>query len=626
MDKKSIIGFVLISIILIVWLFWMQSNQQSRIQTTKQPVQEQVQSNITDTVEAKKDSVISEQKPDTAAKHNSLIEKYGNTFYKHSIEYKGTDSLKTDEKIIMLENKKVKMEFTNFGGIVKKFTMKDFNTWNGEPVQLINWDEGKELSLVFTSKEGKIIDTRDLVFSSTYRPWQNVDIETDSNFILAYELDISGDSTEKIIIKYTFKPDSYEYNVDYQIVNPGNFIPNQKYEVFWSTSLNLTEFRSDEEATFANAFSYMGGELTEFTAANFGEKEKTEERLTGNTQYIATRNKYFGVFIIPLGKFADGAILSGYKEHLKDEGLKNHYSISAVMEIKDVKSEKSSFQILITPIDYKILNSYNKELELTMRFSLDFMVRPIALYLIVPFFTFLHTFIPNYGFVIIVFSIVLKILLHPLTKKQMDSMKKMGQLSPKINAIREKYKDDPGKANTAIMKMYKEEGVNPAGGCLPLVLQLPILYALFGVFRSTIELRQANFIWWINDLSAPDVILQLPFKIPIFGIDQIAGLATLMGITMFIQQKMTVTDPKQKALVYIMPIMLTLLFFSFPSGLNLYYFIFNLLSIAQQIYTTKYKKEEPPAPDMVSKPNKKGFMERLAEVAEKQRSAQNKRR
>jgi len=626
MDKKSIIGFVIISIILIAWLFWMQSNQQSKIQTTKQQTQEQVQGNITDTIKTKKDSVITEQKQDTASKYNSLIEKFGNTFFKHSIEYKNTDSLNTDEKIIMLENKKIKLEFTNFGGILKKFTMKDFNTWNGEPVQLINWDEGKELSLVFTSKEGKIIDTRDLVFSSEYRPWQNIDIEADSNFILSYELDISGDATEKIIIKYTFKPDSYEYDVDYEFINPGNFIPNQKYEVFWSTPLNLTEFRSDEEATFANAFSYMGGELTEFTAANFGEKEKTEERLTGNTQYIATRNKYFGVFIIPIGRFADGAILSGYKEHLKDEGLKNHYSISSVMEIKDVKSEKSSFQILITPIDYKILNSYNKELELTMRFSLDFIVRPIALYLIVPFFTFLHTFIPNYGFVIIVFSIVLKILLHPLTKKQMDSMKKMGQLSPKINAIREKYKDDPGKANTAIMKMYKEEGVNPAGGCLPLLLQLPILYALFGVFRSTIELRQANFIWWINDLSAPDVILQLPFKIPIFGIDQIAGLATLMGITMFIQQKMTVTDPKQKALVYIMPVMLTLLFFSFPSGLNLYYFVFNLLSIGQQIYTTKYKKEEPPSPDKITKPRKKGFMERLSEVAEKQHAAQNKRR
>ena len=629
MDKKSIIGFVLISIILIAWLFWMQSNQQSKIPPkTPEQTRELSKENIPDSQKIKKDTVIKVQLPDSTIKNTELIEKYGSTFYKISAENSGTDSasVAAGEKIIMLENKKVKLEFTNHGGMIRKYTMKEFNTWNGEPVQLVDWKAGKELSLVFTSKDGKAIDTRDMVFNSDYKPWQNVNLENDSNFKLVYELNISEDSSDKIIITYTFKPDSYEYDVDYEFVNPGNYVSNMKYEVLWSSSLNLTELRSDEEATFSNAYAYMGGELTEFTASNFSEKEKTEERLTGNTMYVSSRNKYFGVFIIPVNRLADGAMLQGYKEHLKDEGLRNHYSISSVMEISDVKSEKSSFKILITPIDYKILKSFDKELESTMRFSLDFIVRPIALYLIVPFFTFLHSFIPNYGIVIIVFSIVLKILLHPLTKKQTDSMKKMGQMSPKINAIREKYKDDSAKANTQIMKLYKEEGINPAGGCLPLLLQLPILYALFGVFRSTIELRQANFMLWINDLSAPDVIVQLPFKIPIFGIDQIAGLATLMGITMFIQQKMTITDPKQKAMVYMMPVMLTLLFFSFPSGLNLYYFIFNLLSIGQQIYTTKYKKEEPPNPDKPSKPKKKSFMERMADIAEKQRSSQNKRR
>jgi YidC/Oxa1 family membrane protein insertase len=243
--------------------------------------------------------------------------------------------------------------------------------------------------------------------------------------------------------------------------------------------------------------------------------------------------------------------------------------------------------------------------------------------MIIPFFTFLHKFIPNYGIVIILFAIVLKIVLNPLTKKQMKSMKKMGQLSPKINAIKEKHKDDPTKMNKMIMNLYKEEKINPAGGCLPLILQLPILYALFGVFRSTIELRQANFFWWIKDLSVPDVVIHLPFKIPIIGINEIAGLATLMGITMFIQQKMTVTDPKQKAMVYMMPIMLTLLFFSFPSGLNLYYFIFNLLSIAQQYYETKIKK---PDPEEEKKPSKPGFFENLMKRSEEIRKSKSRRR
>ena len=207
-------------------------------------------------------------------------------------------------------------------------------------------------------------------------------------------------------------------------------------------------------------------------------------------------------------------------------------------------------------------------------------------------------------------------------------MRKMGTLNPKMTEIREKYKDDPNKMNAQIMKLYKEEGINPMGGCLPLLLQLPILYALFGVFRSTIDLRQAPFIWWITDLSTPDVIFRLPFKIPILGIDIIAGVATLMGVTMFIQQKMTTTDPKQKALVWMMPILFTLLFYSFPSGLNLYYFVFNLLSIIQQLYQTKFKKPEPVevSSKKPKKPAKKNFMERMTEYAEKQQKLQQKSR
>jgi YidC/Oxa1 family membrane protein insertase len=175
----------------------------------------------------------------------------------------------------------------------------------------------------------------------------------------------------------------------------------------------------------------------------------------------------------------------------------------------------------------------------------------------------------------------------------MKSMKKMQALQPMMEEIRQKHKDDPQKMNTAIMNMYREYGVNPAGGCLPLLLQFPILIALYNVFIGAIELRQAEFVWWINDLSVPDVLFTLPFKIPIFGIQGVSGLALFMGITMFIQQKMTIKDPRQKMLVWLMPILFTLLFNNFPSGLNLYYFVFNLLSIIQQYYINKQHDGEP---------------------------------
>jgi YidC/Oxa1 family membrane protein insertase len=147
--------------------------------------------------------------------------------------------------------------------------------------------------------------------------------------------------------------------------------------------------------------------------------------------------------------------------------------------------------------------------------------------------------------------------------------------------------------NQQVMHLYKEYGVNPASGCLPLLLQLPILFALYAVFRSSIELRQAGFALWITDLSVPDSILKLPFTIPFFGIHEVSGVALAMGVTMFVQQKMSTTDPRQKAMIWMMPILMTLMFNSFPAGLNLYYFMFNILSIGQQIWVNRQHDEEP---------------------------------
>jgi YidC/Oxa1 family membrane protein insertase len=172
-------------------------------------------------------------------------------------------------------------------------------------------------------------------------------------------------------------------------------------------------------------------------------------------------------------------------------------------------------------------------------------------------------------------------------------MKRMQALTPLMNEIREKYKDDSNKQNQQIMNLYKEYGVNPAAGCLPMLLQMPILFALYAVFRSSIGLRQSAFMFWINDLSIPDAVLRLPFTIPLFGITDVSGLALAMGVTMFLQQKMTVTDPRQKAMVWMMPVLMTLMFNSLPSGLNLYYFVFNLLAIGQQVWFNKRTGDEP---------------------------------
>ena len=582
MDKRSILGFILIGIVLMMWLYWNSSNQQKLAQTNKPKTDSGkiIEQNKIPEKDTESEKQLSGNIPADSLKNDSLVLKLGKTFASNGIG----NPQSQPEKIITLENEKVQMEFSNYGGGLKKYTIKNYDTWDKKPLQLVDWKTGKELHLLFTSKDGKLINTKDLIFESSYPEWKKIDLKTDSSFKLIYTLYISADSSEKISKIYNFYNELFEFDVTYEFSNPVKFIADNKYQVVWESSLNLTEYRSDQEATFAEAFAYMGGELETLDATSVGEQYKGD--FNGNTDYVSLRTKYFGLFIIPKDRKGDGAFMSGYRETLKDNGAREHYSVAIKMDIKNDKTEKSTFMILLTPLDYKILKSYEMELEKTMRFSLDFIVRPIAQYVILPVFLFLHSMIPSWGIVIIIFAFLMKVVLNPLTKTQMKSMKKMSQLNPKITSIREKYKDDPVKANQQIMKLYKEEKINPAGGCLPMLLQLPILYALFGVFNSTIELRNESFLW-IKDLSSPDVILNLPFKIPIFGISQISGLALAMGVTMFIQQKMTVTDPKQKAMVYIMPVMLTLLFFSFPAGLNLYYFMFNLFSITQQWWTNK---------------------------------------
>jgi YidC/Oxa1 family membrane protein insertase len=379
------------------------------------------------------------------------------------------------------------------------------------------------------------------------------------------------------------------FDIEISLENSSRFISNFEYQLVWENSLKLTEYRSDGEGGHAEAFAEMGEELEVLDVTSKDEPLKTD--LNGTTNWVSSRIKYFTVFLIPDGKKADGSYITGTYTELPNKGFEKNYSIALKMLIKNDKSEKYKFNIYLGPVDYEILKSYNMNLQSTMRFSLDFLVRPIAQYAILPFFLFLHQFISNWGLVIIIFSIVMKIVLTPFTRYQMKSMKKMGELQPKMTALREKYKDDPQKQQQMLMKLYKEEKINPAGGCLPMLLQLPILYALFGVFSSTIELRQAYFGLWIHDLAVPDVILKLPFTIPLFGVDYLSGLAILMAVTMFIQQKMTVKDPKQMAMVYIMPIMLLFLFTTLPAGLNLYYFMFNLLSIIEQYYITKKGKK-----------------------------------
>ena len=629
MDKQTVFAFILIGALLILWMYLNAPEPQKQLPQKSNDTTVVNDTTAREHLQQRPEKVL-QKKEETARKENKAPEdslKYGKYF---TFPPKPV-------KIISLENDLVKMEFSTHGGNIVKYYLKKFHNWYSAGVeddtanfyqthvQLIKASKGGDYDLSFVSIDGKAINTANLDFDfKLSKP--EYKLTGNDSVTVTFTLNIDVNKYIKKI--FVFYGDKYSLESRVELRGMNNIISNNAYDLVWNNGIRFVEYNSVDEASYADASVYYGGDQVVVDASSV--KEKKQESFNGRIDWIAVRNKYFAAIIAPRDPSkVDGAYIEGSRKDIANNGVVENYNVQLIVPFNNTDFAENTFTLYIGPVDYGILNKYGNNLSAIVDFGsffgLKFLVRPIAIYILLPLFNFLHLFIPNYGLVIIVFSLIIKFVLYPLTKSSYQSMKKMQLLQPKITEIKEKYKDDPQKVNKETMKLYSTYGVNPAGGCLPLILQMPIFIALWGLLKIAIDLRQQPFFWWIKDLSQPDVIYQLPFKLPIFGIDQISGLAVLMGVTTFIQQKMSVKDPKQQALVYVMPIFLTIMFMSFPSGLNLYYFMFNVFSIAQQYYINH--KHDGMELQPVKNPKKsKGFMQKLMEQAEQNAKVQQQRR
>jgi YidC/Oxa1 family membrane protein insertase len=571
MDKQSTIGFILIGLVLLVWM-WVQAPPPPAAHAVAAADSvRRAQASVRDTVK----SPVAPPPEAVATTPEGLL---GSIFAPVS---------RGGEKIVVVVTDRYRVEITSKGALVKTWELVDFKTWDKEPVELVDYDRGGDLSLLFTSSEGKLINTRNLYFDIREAPGTVRTLGGDQSYVLECVLPLG--EGRRLVKRFTFTNGTYSFDTEFQFSGLGQVISNFEYQIVWESGLRYAEHNSIDESSFAMAYASSGGELIEVDASKAGETARRD--INGATDWVATRNKYFALALIPEKGVCQGAYLEGVHAGTPNNGAKETYTLALKMPLK-TGNETAKITVYLGPLDFNLIKGFGRGLEQILSLGWSF-IRPISEYVMIPLFQFLHMFIPNYGWVIVVFSIIIKIALHPLSRSQMKSMKRMQALTPLMTEIREKYKDDPNKQNQQIMNLYKEYGVNPAGGCLPLLVQMPILFALYAVFRSSIALRQSAFIFWIQDLSIPDSILHLGFTVPFFGITEVSGLAVAMGVTMFLQQKMTVTDPRQKAMVWMMPILMTLMFNSLPSGLNLYYFVFNLLAIGQQIWFNKSGGDEP---------------------------------
>jgi len=446
------------------------------------------------------------------------------------VSEKEVNATKSQGRLIEIKTPLYKLVFSPIGGVIKEAEIKLYNV---KITPLYSGLYG--MSLVKGNKEYAL---NNIPFSDTVYKKNN-----ETYCVFSFKNDTL--SFQKIFV---FTDTSYTFKI---FAKGGDEI-----------KMLIPAFETDEKIRdarrYAAAIFYMDNKP--ITIGYKKMQGKSYESFTGRIEWGGYKSKYF----------ISGLLPEKYGEEVNIQKIDGH-SYFVMKSGKDV-----SLEGFVGPLDYKILQHSKKGFENAIYFGMSW-IRPISKF-IYYFITFLHKFISNYGWVIVIFTIVMVVILSPLSMISYHSMHKMKEIQPKVDAIRKKYAKDAGKMNKEIMELYRKSGVNPFSGCLPMFIQFPIFFALYSVLNSTIQLKGAPFILWIKDLSMRDPYFILP---------------VLMGISMYVQQRYfspQSVGQEQKMMSYLMPILMVYIFAFLPSGLVLYWFIYNVLMVGQQYYIQKKAK------------------------------------
>ena len=549
MDRNVVTATVLIMGILLVWMYMMEP-----------PVrpQDDLQSDSLAVAEAVPDPVPMQEEVRIVADSTIVVD--GET------------------RLISVETNLYRATFSTRGGTIVSFHLKEYTQFDQvTEVALVDTLVAGALGLEFQTPGGRNLDSRALAFTA----------DTDRNVILVEagedRLSFETPIAEGMLtLEYTFAAESYEIGLEVTHANASSYLTRDGYEMVWNGAIPFSEDPDNrkEELTKVGAYARSGTSVDGITLQS---DEEAGTTLRGNISWIAVKNKYFGVALLTAAPGRE-AELSGTRIGASD--APDVYTEFRAGILVDRPAEGSDiYQLFLGPLEYRLLSRHEGLYEVVDYGwdAFEWMTRPLATFIFIPVFGLLSQFIPNYGLVIIVFGFLIKVVLYPLTKSSYKSMAKMRDLQPMMQEIKEKYPDDPQKQQQATMKMYRESGTNPLGSCLPMLLQYPIIIALWQFLQQSIEIRQESFLW-AGDLSAPDAILHLPFSIPFYG-DYVAGFTVLMGLSMIVQMRMQATPAtgmQAKIFMYLMPGMIFVIFNRLPSGLSLYYLVYNVVTAAQQ--------------------------------------------
>lgn len=583
MDRNQVIGFSLIAAILIGYTYFTAPSQEEVAE------QKRLQDSIAQ-VEAVKDSITTVQAASTLPEEQAAIVK-GDTVI-DSLRWaaqnllleekfgKWASSAKGEEQQFWVENEKFKIRFSNKGAQVKEVILKDFETYRGKELSMFDPSSAVQN---LTWKEGdKNIQSSDLFFST--------DVTSDFS--------VSGDQQKTIsfkagdlVIKYSITGNSY--GIDYDISRNNSIADDLK--LAWGNKAFTNEKHAPTERQKCSVFFREFDENRDYLSETSAEDEESE--LEKNLNWVAFKQNFFSSIIIaPEGIEAKETLLRVVSMEEEDTVHTKAYLASLNLG----KDNDLHYTLFYGPNDYPILKDFQvEELDRIIDFGWG-IFGWVNKYLILNIFKFLDQFNLSYGLIILILTILIKLALSPLTYKNFVSSAKMRVLKPEIDAMNKKNKDaDAMKKQQDTMALYKQTGVNPMAGCLPMLLQMPILYAMFRFFPASLELRQESFLW-ADDLSSYDSIMSLPFDIPFYG-DHVSLFTILMCLSTLLYTHMNSSQmnmpqqegmPNMKVMMYIFPFMMLFFFNNYSSGLSYYYLLANLMSIAQMWIIKKFIIDE----------------------------------
>ncbi len=469
---------------------------------------------------------------------------------------------------LQIENRFYRLEIDEKGGIVRRVELKDYRqdvSKDAKPYLLLDRNVHPGSGWIGLTGNGANL-LQSPVFTAD-NDAQKIKVDKGPLNLTMRYLRADGLRVEKI---FKFKPDSYIIDMDVVVTNGSS----QPISAQLYAGISQMQPKKKDRYGFSGPSALINGKLKQ---VDIGDIED-QNTYPGKIRWIAVQNRYF-LSALAMAVNTDAVMELSHKE----DNVLNSKLVDPAQEILPGQAFSTQYQLYFGPKRMDILKQYGLELERAIDFGMfDFIAKPCLWFM-----NWVHGFIPNYGIAIILLTLLTKLLLWPLGNKSYKSMNEMRRMQPLMTEIREKYKNDKKRMNEEMMGLYRVYKVNPLGGCLPMLVQLPVFFALYRMLYEAIELRHAPFFGWINDLSAPDRLFSFDVTVPMmeppYGIPV---LTLIMGATMFLQQKMTPTpgDPTQAKMMTFMPIIFTVIFVNFSSGLVLYWLINNLVSIAQQYY------------------------------------------